>query len=283
MNIQEEKQYSPPSLKINTNELQWNGHPTFKLTEMSQCLQDIIVKNFIESGTYGLLYRVEYKNKDCALKIIPIDNIIEPLKGKTLDSKEVENEYNFMRVINDTYPGENVAPKVYLFRTCRVKLPEVLQNETLNIAIIIMELFNYTLYDFMEEKIDELQNGFYKSNEKWKDILIETIEILKRVDIKIRGDLLKCERIGIFNEDAHLKNVMFNFNEIPIISDWGLAFTNDNYSISPFEDNDVNYYYTLKFIEKYLNSNISYLTNQEKEFLNKIRRQLFKFKFTKNF
>lgn len=256
----------PPIYKVGSNELQWDGHPTMKLTEMSPCLQDIIVNNYISSGSYGLVYRCIYNGKNCALKIIPIDNKIPPLKGVS-SLRETREEYEFLDKIQRVLKGKNVAPEVYLYKTCQVKLPAELKNKTLNIAIMIIELLDYTLYQYCNKQEQKLIDSVGTDN--FKQILNDTIGVLRKTDDKIRKDLIELHNIGIYNVDCHRSNIMFNFNGVPMISDLGLAeTTKGRYTLlRPYEDSKQKYFFTIKFLEEVADRNELYLLQQEKDLM----------------
>ena len=273
-----EEKETPPIYTIGKDELQWDGHPTIKLTQMSPCLQDIIVNKYVASGQYGLVYRVKYKNMDCALKIIPINRVFEPVQAVSKFS-DTEKEYNYLNVINEQYPNQNVAPQVYLYKTCKVKL----DNKKINIAIIIMELLDITLDEYVHIKLNDLFNIQFESTSQWKMLLDEIINNFVNIDDKIKQDLVKCAKINILNEDTHQKNIMFNFNGVPMISDWGLAYDKikSNWPLEPYESFNKNYYFTLLFLQQLQQEYGHYMTLDEKKYVESKYKEFYRIKFVK--
>ena len=282
--FEESKEYPSP-IRISKihikDELQWDGHPTLKLTEMSKCLQDIIVYKYLSHGAYGVVYKVKYKGKDCAMKLSIIDeNPIEPTRRKNT-LQQLEKEYELFKKVSDL----GIAPKVYLFKTCNVKMPKKFKNKEIKISIMIIELMDITLEDYMKKLSESLEKYLinplkFKSFKKFEDKVSRIIKKLTKIDDKIKSDSLRSIReLGVNNRDTHSENIMLK-KGIPYITDWGLI---SNKKIqSPHEEHNRDYYFTIQWLENFMRKHRSLLSRQSyKNHLNSLKISLDSLNFRK--
>ena len=272
-NIKQSKEYSLPSFKIK-DELQWNGHPTLKLTEMTKCLQDIIVDKYLSHGAYGVVYKVDYKGKECAMKLSIIDK--KPIKPTRRENtlKNLEKEYELYKKVSDL----GIAPKVYLFKTCDVKMPNKFKNKVIKIAIMIIELMDITLKDYMKNLTMDLNKYLvnplkFESFKEFEEKISEILENLADIDNKIKYDaLLFIKKFNINNRDIHTENVMLK-KGVPYITDWGL--TSNNKIQTPHQEYNKNYYFSIKWLEQFMETYKSLLKHKNyKEYLSSLKNSL---------
>ena len=237
--------------------LNWNGHPTLKLTEMYGCLYDIIVDEYLSHGSYGLVYKVKYKGKECAMKVFLLDEEpVEPASRKNT-LKNIKGEYMLMEKLSKA----RIAPEVYLFKTCSVKMPEKYGDKTIQIGIIISDLMRITLGNYIFELIEELNKMLSSSDMNSLDDIArflnkfdKDVNSIQVMDEKIIHDsLIAMKKFGINNYDINRNNVMLDKNNVLYITDWGLTRPYNKLKIQhPHEKVNKKYLFTLMFIDNFL-------------------------------
>ena len=268
-------------LLINGDELRWDGIPNFRLTEMSTCLQNIIVESYLTGGAYGLVYKVKYENMNCVMKVIPILTKKElPIKPLIFTStlEMVEQELNTLDTLNNYYSNQIIAPKIYLSKICNVKFPKVYGSQKIKIVIIIMELLKNTLFEYNIQNLKILKNYILDNDSKnFIKTADNLFQIYKYTDLKIKLDLMRGLILGIHNIDVHSSNVMFNFNDEPLISDWGLiriVDSSDKLSIKNILRKDTFEFTEYLFITQILEPLKYTLSEEIKNYLLKIEKEI---------
>jgi hypothetical protein len=204
------KKTSPEEIK--ESDILWHGMPEFKLKELSPCMRNIIIDKYLSRGAFGSVYRVKYKSKKCAMKIVFLDNVAP--NSSLVSCKDFITEVSTLQKVSDL----GVGPKIYEFNACYVKMENPFGNKILTIGFVIMELFKETISDYIEKVAKKIA----KTSDK--KLYYDNVKFLKYVEQKILKDNnLAARQIGAFNIDIHAGNIMLNFDDEPFITDWGFT------------------------------------------------------------
>ena len=186
---------------------------------MGSCLQDIIVDQYLTKGSYGAVYAVRYKGKECVMKLVVNRDILDKETSEYLLDKtrigDAVKEADNLRKASEL----KIGPKFYDFRICKVKLPYYFDYEEVQIGIFILEKLDFTLKEYFER---------IEKKNKSKEILNETYKqhlgFVDEISLKIENDCLLAKKNKLYITDIHSGNIMFRGNT-PIISDWGITIS----------------------------------------------------------
>jgi serine/threonine protein kinase len=206
---------SPKHLgQAGSNVLQYLDQKNVYFEDLGDCLQDVVVENYLANGAFGVVYAVKYKGKECAMKVVSEKNIDYI---NYTDMKEAEKEAESLKKASDL----GIGPKLYEFRICAVKMPAKFKDKKFYIGVFILEKLDKTLLELMKETIDELKTKNISKERKLVEI--DNFKVyLENVADKIIKDCKKAHENKLYIDDLHPGNIMIRKDGSPIISDWGI-------------------------------------------------------------
>ena len=224
--------------KIDTKKytgLKWGENS--KLVGIEECINNIVIKDFMANGKYGLVYDVIFDGMPCVLKIVPIRNVIIgdekdidyniPVSNrrwsitgfgheeftKRIPQLEVnpiayttplqnwEAEKNILNII-DTL---NLVPKIYKIGECMIDHVSQNQIGKMEVGYIVSEKYDKTLYDELQglimscsEKVKS-RIGYVRLTDR-RDIVREIVESYLDKIYRIEDDLFSQILLALENK-----------------------------------------------------------------------------------
>lgn len=237
-----------PEEEIKT--IQWDNNPDVQMGNLENCIQDIVINKYLGHGNYGMVYSIRYNNKNCALKIIPIDIkekflkkqvkptikklVKKPLLHYTLKTK-VDKEFSMMDILSKN----GISPKVFETGTCEISLFFKNKEYIVSVGYMVSEQFDKTVRELLVLKLSEFSEHLAKHDlNTAKMIFTDSVKLFSKIDQQINNNLKTAASLGIHNFDTHPGNIMVKFSDSNSITnilgqiyprmkariiDWGLA------------------------------------------------------------
>lgn len=228
----------------------WNSNENIHLENVDLCVKNIIIKNYLAHGAFGMVYSIKYDNKECVLKIIPIRNEdvsdeedpkVDPLKSTT-KFKNFKKEIDLLKKLNK----KNLIPKLYNYGICHVDYYyKNASKKLLKVGYIISEKYDITMRDYIKEMIEDSVIKINRNKTKKHDVLTNCFKKILKIEKTINTDLISACEIGILNEDVHSSNIMIKYDKKKQIKrvkivDWGLAYDGSCFEREDsFDDDDI--------------------------------------------
>lgn len=214
--------------------IQWDNNPDVYMGNLENCIQDIVINNYLGHGNYGMVYSIKYKNENCALKIIPMT--IEGIVGHTV-KKLIKNpllHYTPKSKIKDeitmleTLSKNGVSPQLYTSGICTISLFFGGKEYLARVGYLVSEQFDETVRRVYNRKMNEFRQSLNQNLKEAEHKFLDSIKLFSDIDKQINKTLKISAKLGIHNFDTHFGNIMVKYvgNKVEAkIIDWGLAQT----------------------------------------------------------
>jgi tRNA A-37 threonylcarbamoyl transferase component Bud32 len=242
--------------QVEPNILNFGNSKVLKFEELGDCLQDIIVNQYLNKGGSGIVYSVRYKGEECIMKIVSsLDLGFGRITRTSMDDAEneaeaLENAWNL-----------GIGPKFYDFRVCKIKMPVKFGDKKIKIGIFILEKLDKTLGTLLKEYEYDIAFFYQKGDMNVvKDLFKQQFSNLQSIVNKIEEDCYLAHDNDIYISDLNEDNIMFRYDGTPIIADWGVT----NGSINDCEE------FGNEILNNYRDLVEDYLDDSDRAYLNSI-------------